>query len=400
MTKLTTIGCTILLAATTWGCTGQLQSGDEIPRRNDAGTEPDGGTFQDAAAAPDATTENDASTDDAGSPDGGTVTPPTGKLKYAPPSDWESYEKVYIPIDSRAVKRQNGQLMHRDENYLLVFPSTPVRQGIEIDMLGSGPATGNLVAIGGHIEIIDRSLPRGANYGIQCGPCGNLFLEGVRIDGQALNEGIKFGDSGSTQGTVTLQNVYIGEVFGGDDTNHYYSGRESSNEDPWVNVALSHSDSIQVDDNTTIAALNMYNVTMDETHGQSVIAKEGSIRNQSTWENVDFLVHQGPMENKTMYGGGERSIYLPRVPTDRIRCVDDTVYVDHNRHYPESKAPDSSPIEFVSPYPDSDWLDGNLMTFPAGTHPLRGRIRAGVRPGGFAVDKTTIGIGYVSPGYQ
>ncbi len=139
------------------------------------------------------------------------VSPPCMPLTWAPPADWEEYEPIEVPASGGVI----------------VFPRNDVDYRIIAREVVRGKVTlrggRNIVWIGGHIRI-DRNDAENGRYihtharhalFIEDGSGDDVidgrivFLEGLRIDGDDLAEGI---DTVAAKAHIILQNIGLGVV--------------------------------------------------------------------------------------------------------------------------------------------------------------------------------------------
>ncbi|PID32002.1 hypothetical protein CR970_02835 [Candidatus Saccharibacteria bacterium] len=355
------------------------------------------------------------------------------KLTWAPPAGWQSYTSVTVP--------SNGGTL--DLN-----PNTNYR------LSASGPITGplhlrggrNVVWIGGHISINNKpSTASGTQRRaivISDSNSGSstdgrvVFIEGLRIDGNDLAEGI---NTNAPSAHVILQNIGGGTIklrgFDDRDGTGKYSG--ASHPD-WVQV-WGGAKSVKIDGLTGrsnyqglflsatsqsrpdiwLKRVNLEAVELPDEYGNGVrIAghslmtwfgnRIGQIRvdNGSVW----FKHHphsgwdgQGHNFKKTAYRSGNGSVHMDPVGgnapfADNVRA---------GRSYPTT-----GPSPYHRPAISSDGT-GTYASWPSSATLSDGRravtnwqgsgdarIYAGNAPSGDYVPLDSVGIGYTSPGYQ
>jgi hypothetical protein len=126
---------------------------------------------------------------------------PGTPLSWAPP-ELEDPEVVEITQDDADLK------LDKDTDYELVMPDEPLERGLSV--YGGR----NVVLVGGEINLPDsgedeQSGLRGLYLRDQT---GTVHIEGLKIDGEGLGEGINLDQREGA--VVQLQNIWVGEVFG------------------------------------------------------------------------------------------------------------------------------------------------------------------------------------------
>lgn len=139
------------------------------------------------------------------------VDPPQGEERAPltwPPPELDDPETIELSADNRSVE------LEPDRDYLLELPDSPlaVRGGVTVE------GGRNVVLIGGEIRI-DEPGDSGDVRGLYLvGQTGTIHVEGVRITGDALGEGINLDQREGA--VVQLQNIRIDTVAGERDGHH------------------------------------------------------------------------------------------------------------------------------------------------------------------------------------
>ena len=375
MLKPNLLCSTLLAIAMTWGCSGNPTSSDPL-NPNDPGAQSDG-SVSDASTNGDASVGNDASTND-----GSIVTPPNGKLKYAPPAGWESFTEIRVPVKGGAYVFEPGK------GYLLIAPDEPITGHIEIDGGYHPTNPAQIVMIGGEFHYTTFN-PVGW-FPFQIADAGDVFIEGIKFTydyfgpgpgGGAGGDPFHFGGpSDAHTNSLTLQNIWVGELYGHSDD--------------------IHSDMLQMVGGGTrkLDTFRAYNVSAEELHGTGFYFPTNTYVDFVELENIDTVTGQGPTappSGDTDAGGDTAQMRF----WDRevvVKTVGDTVWVAPNF---ETHGGIEGEVRLRGERLDaSDTHTDELGTYLRDQ--LGNKWREGRPPGGSYVNESKVGAGYVSPGYQ
>ena len=311
---------------------------------------------------------NDGGTDNGGSGgegggSGGTqntpvVTTPAADGCWNPPAGWEDYQHVAVPAAGGNVELQAGK------DYLLVFPDQPVDERIRV--VGGQ----NVAVMGGHIRIDEFYSQTNRRFGMQwTGQTGVVHIEGLRIDGAALTEGIQL--NGLQNAQAQIQNVYFGELTGAYD--------------------LNHGDYIQVNHGIGLNqpwALRLCRITGRPSHYQFLIY--GNDSGPIDVRYVNFMSAPGSNDSRNEMQGGWINFF--NGPADQIHYEPGTVWAAPN---PDRFGGNLS--ENVVPRATGEHTDETGTYIEWDQAYITGRIYKGTPPGGDYVSPSSVGIGYESP---
>ena len=136
--------------------------------------------------------------------------PPAQRLSWAPPTLTDPIT-ITVSADNRDLRLQP------DRDYRIVLPTSPLTLTGGLTIAGGH----NVVLIGGEIVVpsaSDAPEPRQRRGLLLHGQYGTVHVEGLRISGDDLSEGIDLDELDST--TVQLENIAVGTVHGTRSGNH------------------------------------------------------------------------------------------------------------------------------------------------------------------------------------
>lgn len=362
-------------------------------------------------------------------------------LTWAPPSGWENYPIVTVPATGGTVT-----LPSNAQDYRLVASQTITRSVI----VRGGR---NVVWVGGHIRIDRNDAQNGALVAptarrgllIDDGTASGVvtgrvvFIEGIRIDGDDLSEGI---DTKAPKADVILQNIGIGEI-----RHRGFDDRDSTGSYAQFLPTRNHPDVIQLFGGYRtllvdgLSARTNYQGLFLST--DAVAGPGGDIR----LRRVDIAAVEKPDDASPYLHAGHRGITWYGNEVGQMFLDPGTVWF---QHHPNSgwgtsggfkrvafrasdgtvtPEPVSGNAQFInnfgagSTYPFTDssgayaatastdatgtyasWsaaatLADGRPAFRDWTGADAGRVYSGSPPSGTYVPLSAVGLGYVSPGY-
>jgi hypothetical protein len=299
----------------------------------------------------------------------------TPALTWAPPAGWQAYTTLDVG--------SGGEFdLDNSTDYKIVGASTTTRV-----RLNGGR---NIVIMGSTVHVDSSYSSSEDNVGISISNNGTtspgriVHIEGVRIGGAALGDAIKLRDPNAV---VQLENVYVDLAHGSEDT--------------------IHADVIQADGG--VQELRVDGLTGNTQYQGLMLKKDygsgsdynGPMHFRRTnirdWNGMsEYLSWLSAASDSQIFVDGANGVWLAQAPgRDFLRSI-----------WPDRDASLSS-----RPVPGVDTV-GVYVTYPAFTNDLgqlivrnwddtgAGQLRQGVPPGGDFVPPGSVGIGYVSPGYN
>ena len=301
---------------------------------------------------------------------------PSGLLTWAPPANWQNY--VTLNVGS------GGQFnLDNSTDYKIVGASTSTRV-----RLNGGH---NIVIMGSTIDVDSSYSSSEDNVGISISENGTtspgrvVHIEGVRIGGAALGDAIKLKDPNAV---VQLENVYVDLCHGSESTIHAD-----------VIQAEAGVQELRVDGLTGNTQYQGFMLKKDYGSGP---AYNGPMRFRRTnihdWNGMSqYLTWLSASSNSQLFLDGANGMWLGQAP---------------GRDFLKSVWPDRDDSTLTSrPLPGLDTL-GTYVTYPTFTNGQGqkivrnwdntgdGQLRQGVPSGGDFVLPGSVGVGYVSSGYQ
>jgi len=287
--------------------------------------------------------------------------PPKPNTCYDPPSGYTDYETVNVSVNG-------GQIdLDDDTDYQLVFPNERVNRNIRV--VGGR----NIVIIGGHIRIDTDYSNKSQRMGLKFSENeGLIHIEGLRIDGRYLTEGIQF-DSPRAQ--AVLQNIRIDALYGGDNTG----------------IGLNHADLIQPWGGLgawSDWALRICGLSGGPSHYNGLMLKADQSRlGPVDVRFVDIELVDAPINRNSEYGGGWIGVYMDNV--DEVHFHPGTVWIEYN-----SYRNDGDLSSNVVPRTDGDSIDDLGRHIEWRSSSITGRVYAGQPPTGDYVPAHSVGLGY------
>lgn len=257
-------------------------------------------------------------------------------LTWAPP-ELDDPETVEITEEDADLR------LDQDKDYEVVMPDEPLRRGVSI--YGGH----NVVLVGGEINLPERGEDEeGGLRGLYLrDQTGTVHVEGLKLDGEGLGEGINLDQREGA--VVQLQNIWVGEVFG--------------------EVDGHHGDLIQA------------------WAGPSELRVDG-LTGSTSYQGFFLLPQQfGDQPEPELFdlrrvdisGAADKSAYMLWRDDNSWPLVTSDVWVAPTDRDPEDRD------EFLWDSEGEDsWAD----------------VEVGTPPGGSFVDEDLVGVGYTSPGYR
>jgi hypothetical protein len=311
------------------------------------------------------------------------------KLTWPPPrlSNPQTIKLRTVPQD---LKLDNSR------DYIIKFPDTPIiAQFNDFDTLSISGGH-NIVMIGGEIHI--PNLPDKLN-GVQGndnqrqamrldGQTGTVFIEGLEVSGVCMD----FLDITAPRATVVIQNVRVEGC-----RSHFESltaGYTDEHPDliqPWGGV---HE--IEIDGFTGFSDYQGFTLNSDLGKVGDIVIKHANIGPITAVPQYGrYFIWQGC--NTNTFPDCIDNPFAPDYP--HWDLTDDSFYIQPatNRSLADSVWPPSD-----ARYPEEAVLapDGRSVSWPDYMAKINGRVLLGPPPGGDFVPAGSVGMKYVSPGYQ
>lgn len=365
----------------------------------------------------------------------------SGSLSWAPPAGWENYTEVNVPAGGGTVTLPSNSRDYRLVANQVITGSVTIRGGR------------NIVWMGGHIRINRNDTANGAvispvrrrglliDDGTASGVVSGrvVFIEGLRIDGNDLSEGI---DTKARAADIFLQNVGIDTVrhrgFDDRDSTGAYSTFLPTRNHPDVIQLFGGYKSLHIDG---LSARTNYQGLFLSTDAVSGAGGDIHLRRVDlaaveladdvspfrhaghrglTWygnEVGQMFVDQGTVwfrhhanSGWGASGGFKRVAYLDSGGTVRTEPVSgSSQFVDNfgaGPTYPTTATSGayeatvgSDATGTFATWSSAATLSDGRPAFRDRTGAAAGRVYSGSPPGGSYVPLDTVGLGYVSPGY-
>jgi hypothetical protein len=313
----------------------------------------------------------------------------SSKLTWAPPP-LTNPQTINLTTEPQSLN------LDPTKDYILKFPRTPiVAQFNDYDVLFISGGH-NIVMIGGEIHIPD--LPDTQN-GVQGndnqrqamrldGNTGTVFIEGLEVSGVCMD----FLDISAPQARVILQNVRVEGCRSHDESlTDGYSDEHPDLIQPWGGAK-----EIDIDGFTGFTDYQGFQLNSDKGVVGPIVVKHANIgRIAAVPQYGRYFMWQDC--NDTHFPDCANNPFGPKYP--HWDLSDGSFYIQpaQNRSLGYSVWPDdnsAAPIKAVVA------ADGQSVSWPYYTAKIEGRVRLGPPPGGDFVPAGSVGIGYVSPGYQ
>ena len=232
----------------------------------------------------------------------------------------------------------------------------------------------NVVVIGGHITIDELGTASSYQDNIAIkvrfgDPSGTVHLEGLLIDGPYVLDGLGI----ATGRNVQIQNVRVERVHDG--------------------IKGAHSDCVQIQQGVGHLRMDGFTCATDR-QGIFLGDHDGAIRSAD-------------LRRVNMYGTPGKHLFWQTNPTYPVALTNFWLAIG-------SGYQPWAPFGYW-PYPQQDGLtwdgridlnrrtqvsaDGTYLTFVGSSNTISGRINKGIPSGGDFVTRSSVGVGYVSPGY-
>ena len=279
-----------------------------------------------------------------------------------------------VPTAIRTTRRSTfrptvdrSRLANNNRDYLVVLPKN---QAVDRNVRIVGGR--NVVIIGGEIRIDQNYSNKGDRMGFKfVDQTGVIYVEGVKIHGDELTEGFQFT---SPDAQVVLQNIRIGEMWGGDNTGK----------------GLNHADFIQPHGGLGVNkswAMRLCRFTAGPSHYNGFMLT-GDAQANSDLGPVDIRLTnielvEGAVNSNTDTGGGWTAIFMKNV--DAIDFDSGTVWADHNGQRNGGRLSDN-----VLPRSNNERSDGTGSYITWSQNWISGRVYTGQPPNG---DYASITVG-------
>ncbi len=310
----------------------------------------------------------------------------SSKLTWAPP-------QLSNPQTINLTTKPQSLNLDPSKDYILKFPRTPiVAQFNDNDVLFISGGH-NIVMIGGEIYI--PNLPDTQN-GVKGNDnqrqamrldsnTGTVFIEGIEVSGTCMD----FIDISAPKATVIFQNVRVEQCRSHDEVN--YSDEHPDLIQPWGGA---HA--IYIDGFTGFTDAQGFQLDTDLGVVGNIIIKHANIGRIASLPNLG-MYYMWQDCNSNLCGSTQNPDPLsPNMP--HWDMSDDSFYIQPGGNsFGKSVWPD---VDHAPPKNAVLAPDGQSISWPNWPQKMVGRVRLGPPATGDFVPAGSVGIGYVSPGYQ
>jgi phosphatidylinositol-3-phosphatase len=314
---------------------------------------------------------------------------PSPKLTWPPPR-LNNPQKINLTTMPQSLN------LDATKDYILKFPSTPIVARFNDYAVLHISGGHNIVMIGGEIHIPDLPDTLNAIQGNDNqrqairldSNTGTVFMEGLEVSGTCMD----FIDISSPQARVIFQNVRVEGC-----RSHFESlSGGYTDEHPDLIQAWGGAKEIDIDGFTGFSDYQGFQLDSNLGVVGNIVIKHANIGRIASVPQYGRLFMWQDC-NTSLFPDCATNPYAPEFP--HWDLTDDTFYIQpaDKRSLDYAVWPAANGID---PRKAVLAADGLSVSWPNYTAKINGRVRLGPPPGGDFVPAESVGIGYVSQGYQ